>query len=37
MRQSNFTSEQVVMDVMQSSRSVVQLYYHTELVNQLKF
>ena len=24
-------------DVMQSSRSVVQLYYHTELVNQLKF
>ena len=22
---------------MQSSRSVVQLYYHTELVNQLKF
>ena len=32
MRQSNFISEQVVMVVMQSSRSVEPLYYHTEPV-----
>ena len=29
---SNFILEQAVMDVTQSSRSVVRLYYHTELV-----
>lgn len=37
MRQSNFTSEQVVMDVMQNSRSVVRLYYHTEQEKLLKY
>ena len=33
-KQSNFILEPVVMDVMQSSRSVVRLYYHTEQVKQ---
>ena len=37
MRQSNFTSEQVVTDVTQSSRSVVRLYYHTEQEKLLKY
>ena len=37
MRQSNFILERAVMDVTQSSRSVVRLYCHTEQVRQLRY
>ncbi len=37
MRQSSFILERAVMDVMQSSRSVVRLYCHTEQVRPLRY